>query len=302
MLRYVLTDVNGQATSFFKPVSMNIVTSLDAPADSFKASFYVSGEIPVINSAAVYNGEKLIFFGYADEQRETKTDKGCLLEIRARSLAALLLDNEAMPCTYCLMNMELLFERHFKPLGFKGYIGTSEALDKRLIIKKGMNEWDVLENFCRLKYKSRPFVTNDGYIDTGEAEDRDTVFLGGNKRISRIFRRSAVISDIYTRLEPGGDYIMHTQNTSALSKGIIRKRCFNAADKNRKSNMLPEEMINESNRKAEVYIIETDNIAECSRGDRLIIPEITKNLVASEIHFILGSKGEKTIICAEGEK
>ena len=53
MLRYVLTDVNGQATSFFKPVSMNIVTSLDAPADSFKASFYVSGEIPVINSAAV---------------------------------------------------------------------------------------------------------------------------------------------------------------------------------------------------------------------------------------------------------
>lgn len=299
MLKYVITDVNGKVTNLYKPFTMNIITSSDAPADSFNASFYVSGEIPVIYSVAVYNGESLIFFGFADEQRETVTDKGSVLEIKARSMASLLLDNEAMPCTYCLITMGFLFEKHFKPMGFKGYIGSSGALDKKLVIKKGMNEWDVLESFCRLKYKSRPFVTNDGYINTGETVKRDTIFLGGNVRVSRVFRRSALISDIYTRIEPYGGYIMHTENTEAVKNGIIRRRCFNAADKNRKSDKLPGEMILESNRKAERYIIETDNIIVCKRGDYLIIPGLKNSLIVDEIHFLQSSRSEKTIIRAE---
>lgn len=299
MLKYIITDVNGKQTTFYKPFSMNIVSSLDAPADSMKASFFVQGNIPVIYSVKVYSKSKILFYGFVDEQTERMIKNGYILEIKARSMASLLLDNEAQPLTYCLPTIDMLFERHFKTLGFKGYIGSADALNGNLTITKGMSEWDVLENFCRLKNGSHPFVTNDGYINTGETKSENVIFLSGRMSISRIFKRSVIISDIYSRINPNGDYSMHTVNPEAVSNGIIRKRCFNMADRNRKCSMMPEEITALSNRKAKSYIIGFENIADCGRGDRIVVSKIDEKLIIKEIHFITDSKGEKTAIYAE---
>lgn len=50
-----------------------------------------------------------MFRGIVDEQIETISESGIILEINARSLAALLLDNEAMPQSCCLPDMQLLW-------------------------------------------------------------------------------------------------------------------------------------------------------------------------------------------------
>ena len=147
MLKYILTDTSGIVTGLSEPVSMNLVSSSDAPADSLRITFALSGDIPVVYSVRVQNGGDTVFFGYADEQTETVCGSGVLLTVKARSLAAVLLDNEACPQVYCLPTMEMLFQRHFRPLGFEGYTGGDRVCRGDLVISKGMSEWQVLSRF-----------------------------------------------------------------------------------------------------------------------------------------------------------
>lgn len=71
-----------------------------------------------------------------------------MLEIAARSMAALLLDNEAIPQTYAYPSLPLLFERHGKPYGFTEWEGEPSGFSVPFTITKGMSEWEVLSLFC----------------------------------------------------------------------------------------------------------------------------------------------------------
>ena len=99
MLKYILTDIKGKVTSFSKPLNMTVISSSGAPADSFSGVFAVSGRIPEILSVKVMNGIEIVFFGYVDEQTEITEAGGTFLEIKARSIESILLDNEASPQT-----------------------------------------------------------------------------------------------------------------------------------------------------------------------------------------------------------
>ncbi len=67
---------------------------------------------------------EVVFFGPVDELQRRFSSEGCMLEIVARSMAALLLENEAIPQTYAYPSLPLLFERHGKPYGFTEWEGN----------------------------------------------------------------------------------------------------------------------------------------------------------------------------------
>lgn len=287
-----------------KPLQMNITSSADAPADSFSAVFAVTGEVPELYSVCVWDRTEILFFGTVDEQTEEKNASGIRLRIRARSLAAILLDNEAVPGRYCLPSLSLLFERHIRPLGFTELEGTPGVFSGELVISKGMSEWQVLKSFCEMHYGTTPYVTNDMVVHTGENKTTNTVFVDACHPTVRIVRRrsrSSVISDIYARTYRAGGYEMHFQNDFAQKHRIQRKRYVNTLESRKNSVLFTKELLPESNRKFDSYLIEKDGIVRCRVGDFVRADGISGRLRISELHYVLTGQGERTRIYGEAE-
>ena len=303
MLKYILTDTSGIVTGLSEPVSMNLVSSSDAPADSLRITFALSGDIPVVYSVRVQNGGDTVFFGYADEQTETVCGSGVLLTVKARSLAAVLLDNEACPQVYCLPTMEMLFQRHFRPLGFEGYTGGDRVCRGDLVISKGMSEWQVLSRFCRSCGLEEPWVTHDGIIVT-DGRQADTIFLDGASprlRLSRTVRRNALISDIYIRTSKADGYAYHMENDHARENKGLRIRYLNAADDFRRSPAYAKKMMDAGNSAYITCTVQVGGIISCRTGDRLVIGGQGEGFIIRELRYILGRDGEMTVITAEVE-
>lgn len=97
-----------------------------------------------------------MFKGQIDEIITKSSGEKITVKITARSMAGILLDNEAEPCIYFNASSSVIFERHLQPFGFNGYIGDNNPYFGYIKISKGMSQWQVLENYCVNKYgKSR---------------------------------------------------------------------------------------------------------------------------------------------------
>lgn len=301
MLTYVIRDINGKTTKFKKPVSVNIVSSEDAPANSLYAVFTVSGFVPVLDRIDVFNGSERIFFGKVDSQTTEKNKNGQLLTIKARSMECVLLDNEALPQTYCMPSMPLLMKRHFEPLGFDSFIGTAKAFSGELTITKGMSEWGVLSAFCRHFMNTVPKMDSNGVINITGDESSEVVYLSSDRCISvkSTLDRSSLISEIYARTYTAGGYEMPLENDFARQLGVKKIRYVNSIDSESRTVLSTREIIKKSNQKYERIEIEYVGCILCERGAKLVLDNNDRNIRVREIHYTLDSNGERTKIYSE---
>ncbi len=301
MLKYILRDVGGNATAFSSPLKVSLVSSQDAPADSLTAVFAVSGRIPALRSAEVLRDGERVFFGYIDEQSEELNDNGRFLTVSARSLAAVLLDNEACPQIYCSPSMPLLMKRHFAPLGFKDYIGADKAFNGQLVITKGMSEWAVLRSFCEYFTGTAPRIKADGVIDISGEENSGTVYLSPDKTfmIKRELKNKALVSRIWARTRAAGDYSLPVDSKRAAQAGVTRIRYFNAADSRSGTVLTAEKMIKKADKSCERLTVGYAGCMLCETGARLIMSGDRRIYGITGIVYILDSSGERTTIYAE---
>jgi hypothetical protein len=81
------------------PIRIRLDRDADAPADAFEGVFPCSAGFQPITNLKIFDSQgNVCFDGIVDEQENSLTNK--VLTLTARSRAALLLDNEAMPQTY----------------------------------------------------------------------------------------------------------------------------------------------------------------------------------------------------------
>lgn len=301
MPTYVLIDVNGKKSYLQKPIKVNIISSDDAPADSLYAVFAVSGPVPVLDTAYIFDGKEKIFSGKVDSQTQEKTVNGNLLTVRARSMECILLDNEAEPQTYCMPSMPLLMKRHFEPLGFYKYIGSDKAFNGEFDVVKGMSEWSVLCRFCKYFLNTVPHIDRSGVIDITGAENNETVFLTSDrcKYVKKTWDRSSLISDIYARTYTAGGYEMPLENDKAKKLGVMRKRYVNCIDSDTRTVLTARDMIRKSNSKYERIEAECTGCVFCTKGAKLIMDGEDKNFRISEVHYALDENGESTTLYAE---
>ena len=302
MLNYILTDVKNRETRLKQPLSVSIVFSEDAPAASLTAVFAVSGKVPLLLSVRVMDGNDTVFFGYIDEQTEITRDGSLLLQIGARSREAVLLDNEAHPQTYCMPSMPLLVDRHFRKFGLTEYIGTDKAFNGELIIKKGMSEWEVLSSFCEKFLKTVPHLSIDGIIDISGEDRSSLICIGGSNKLLSVRRsrkRRMVISDIFARTCISGGYEMHLKNEAADAYAVQKVRYVNSIDSEGKTINTAKQIITDTNHAYESYIIECSGSVIGAVGDRLRLEGRNFTMKINELHYVLGSEGEKTRIYAE---
>lgn len=305
MLKYILTDIDGQTTHLSKSLSMSFVSSSDSPADSLRVTFAVDSPAEEIYSVKVLDGAETVFFGYADEQTETVSGNGIILTVKARSLAALLLDNEAMPQVYCLPTMDIIFEQHLKALGFTDYSGENYVCKGDLIITKGMSEWEMLCLFCSISGIEKPYVTSDGSLTIGKKRETDTVFLDSDSpkvKFSRIIKRNALISDIYIRTSKDDGYNYHMENNYAKKHKGTKIRYFNSADNFRRSPAYAGKLMTAGNHAFINCTAEIPGIVSCRTGDSLKISGKREKYIITEVRYNSGQDGERTIITAEVEE
>ena len=301
MLKYVIRDNGGNDICFFSPLRVSLVTSLEAPADRLKAVFAVTGRVPALYSAEVMKDGERVFFGYIDEQSEELNSNGSFLTISARSLAAVLLDNEACPQIYCTPSMPLLMKRHFGPLGFKDYIGTDRAFNGQLVISKGMSEWSVLRSFCRYFTNTEPRITKDGVIDISGTGTDETLYISPDivYSVKRELRNKALISEIKARTRAAGDYSMPLQSETAKRTGVRRRRYVNSAESISGTVLTAERMIEQSERDYERLTAGCAGCMLCETGITLIMAGDRKKYRITEIVYTFDSSGERTVISAE---
>ncbi len=138
------------------------------PCDSFEVSFaYDKTMLDPLKSAISFEAEhegRRVFTGRVDEFEITADENGFSAVLRGRSMAALLLDNEAVAAEYYPATLGLILENHVYPWGINEVkAGTFPAVQS-FKVASGQSQWGVIENFAWFGGGIRPRMDEKGVL------------------------------------------------------------------------------------------------------------------------------------------
>lgn len=146
MLRFIIYDLDEASVEVKSVISFELSKDISAACDGLRLTFYLpylSGEI---NRIEIFDGDKKIFNGYCDTQRESISSDGMECFIYARSSACILVDNEALPFTYNCPSARTLFLKNAKDFGFE-YALPEIYCDSSYQVSKGSSCFAAINNF-----------------------------------------------------------------------------------------------------------------------------------------------------------
>ena len=227
-----MTDTRGREIRLPAPLSVVIRMEEDVPADDLIAVF-PDTEVGELCCVTVSEGDKAVFRGIIDEQERIIGAGGAFLRVSARSLAALLLDNEALPCSYDHPSARLIYDRHVCSYGIAAGDTDDATCFGELTVTKGMSQWGVIRAFSAACYSAVPRVSADGVLYLKGMPVGGSAVFGGKSGIRCIgltenIRRCEELSCVNVKLSPEDGYGYRLENRGALERGILRERCINA--------------------------------------------------------------------------
>ena len=298
MLRCVLQDVDGKKIEMPRLLSLKADIDEGVPADSLYAVFpYMPTK--ELTGITLYDGDTPVFIGVVDEEEHERDTQGEYLAVSARSMAAHLLDNEAMPCAYDHPSMRLIYERYAKPCGIVLHGSGDAVYFGEQSVLKGSSCWRVLKNFCTACYSSTPRISSVGVLyPKGILRDKTTVFGSDGipfTTVKEVRKRCEEISTVYVKTSGAGSYTLPVVNASAKSRGVTRTRYLNA--------MLTESpmscadaMIRNGEKKAYAVHLHCPTCLIGHEGNRAVLHDNmtgeTDRLYISAVHYRLTENGE----------
>lgn len=294
-------------------ITLNCLLSLylnqedGVPADDLTAVFSVINKIPVLSKMTIVHEGETLFTGIVDEQIMRCNSEGKTVKLMARSLAALLLDNEAKPEEYKKPSASVLFLKHIAPF-LNEYVGEDTPYNGSLGVNKGVCHWQVLEEFCRNKYNCFPRINEEGkVILNGKYTDKVLTFSNGQKAgclpytaIEMIQRRHKMLSSVWVRTQANKGYDMEIVNEKAKVKGIVRQRYLNVVDTEDATIFHADKMIEKSNETAlEIMITSPLPILRCL-GATIHLPdeeaEEVKTMKVCKVKYTYTQNGHNTVL------
>lgn len=234
MLSFIFTDTDGNRHILSHPLSLTVRMDESVPADDLCAVFAYR-RLPELTTLRMNDDRGTVFVGVVDEQEHILSDKGRLLRICARSLAAHLLDNEAAPRCYDHPSASLIYERHVRPYGILREEEDDATFFGEQSVGKGMSQWTVLKNFCTACYSTTPRVTANGYLRMKGADNLSEVCFSDSgdglayTELREVKKRCEEISRVNMKVHEDEGYRYSVDNTDALQRGVCRERYLNAA-------------------------------------------------------------------------
>ena len=298
MLRCVFRDIKGQRVIMPRLLSLQVNVDENVPADSLYAVFPCMATDELVG-VTLYDGDKPLFIGVVDEEERERGAQGNFLKVSARSLAGLLLDNEAMPCVYEHPSLSLIYERYVKPYGI-ALDGDDDAFCfGEQSVTKGSSCWRVLKKFCNACYSSTPRVSSVGVLyPKGISRGRVTDFGEGGicyTALREIGKRCEEISTVYVKTSNVGTYSLPVKNPSAAARGVRRERYLNAV-LTESPMRCADAMIANGSAKAYEIRLRCPSCLLGREGDRAILRDAVigerNDLMISAVHYRMTADGE----------
>ncbi len=310
MLRVRVKCLDNTEIELTKYLTVVMNSNIEVPADDLTVTCPYDRKLSEnADFIYVYIDDELVFYGQIDEIINVKNKAGAITKLVARSMAAVLLDNEAEPVTYVYPAAEFIFDRHLKPFGIENYEADEAPFYGNLRIDKGMTHWQVFENFCKNRFGSVPRITSDGKaLFKGYDDSEIIIFSADDYRyysVKENNKRCNLITEVRLKLDELGIYNGKIKNENKACDGITRVRYVNATADTSTIDTA-DKMITRSN--SDSYNIEL-KCAGCCVGligkkaklnDELLGKK--ENLVVGRVKYILDKNGETSLVTLRKEK
>lgn len=133
-------------------VSWKFCYGTDTPCDSFfLRCLWERGQEKSLSAACRFFAEwegARVFTGVVDEYAVLCGKDGLFLELSGRGMAALLLDNEALPAEYQRATRADIVARHVSPYGVEAVGGGGLPAVAGFSVTSGESEWSVVRRFA----------------------------------------------------------------------------------------------------------------------------------------------------------
>lgn len=176
------------------------------PCDSFWVELpWQTGEEKVYQKAvqlrAYQNGER-VFTGLIDEVEWTLDRQGSRATLSGRSMAALLLDNEAEAVDYAAATLEDILRDHVYPYGIQ--LGEKSGIPacQGFTVTAGSSEWQVVYDFVRYHGGIPPRFDVNGRLILTPMENSGELLLDDTVALTELMgreRRYGVLSEVMVR-------------------------------------------------------------------------------------------------------
>mgnify|MGYP003278158954 CR=1 FL=1 len=195
--RIALPDVTGWKFQY----------GMGSPCDSFLLTclWEPEGEDPLaeaVTFTAAEDGET-VFTGVVDECERGWNGGGGFLTVSGRSMAARLLDNEALGMEYQVATWQDILRDHVAPYGVECLPGGGNLpAVPGFVVETGSSEWQVVYQFCRYYGGVTPRFDRRGRLDVGPWPETAGLRLGAGAAVTALTlrdQRYGVLSQVLVR-------------------------------------------------------------------------------------------------------
>ena len=174
---------------------------------------------------AVEKGET-VFTGVVDECERGWDGQGGFLTVSGRSMAARLLDNEALGMDYQVATWQDILRDHVTPYGVQAVPGAKLSAVPGFSVAMGSSEWQVVYQFCRYYGGITPRFDRLGRLVATPWEEGKKLVLAENAAVTALTlrdQRYGVLSEMLVRDKTTGE-IQTVKNEAFCARGGMSRR------------------------------------------------------------------------------
>lgn len=235
-MRGYLIDYQGNKYRLPVLLEWSCVYGLGTPCDAFEISCIYDPEMAaVLPKVYRFQGEwngKTQFYGVVDEYEVTMDEKGSLLHISGRGLAALLIDNESQAIEYGTCTLADILKNHVRVCGISNIKADAMAAVNGFTVESGTSQWSVLCEFASFAGGITPYFTKTGTLVLSGAPGQTRTMGGNYGKCDIAFRerRYGVISEVLIK-NKAANREETVYNTSFKNRGGSCRRVVNVPRK-----------------------------------------------------------------------
>jgi len=220
----------GQRLTLPHPVRWEFCYGTGQPCDSFFVRcLWEGGQEKTLSSAcrffADWDGQR-VFTGVVDDFACICGRDGLYLEVSGRGMAALLLDNEAMPAQYQLATRNDIVANHVAPYGIRTVGGQKLPMVSGFTVTAGVSEWSVVQEFACYYGGVVPYFDREGNLVLDGHEDGQVLRLDGSVPVTEWDYREeryGVLSQVAVRHRTSGQ-VQWVSDQDFLDQGGCARR------------------------------------------------------------------------------
>ena len=226
-----LTTCEGEVYELPALLAWELSYTGSVPCDSFALKCpYEAAMAETLRRAVRFTAREdgeMTFVGVIDEYEAVCGEKGLLLEMSGRGMAALLLDSEAEAVNYELATTEEIVKNHVTRWGV-ACAAWEEAEAAGYRVANGASQWKAMYDFAVLHAGLTPYFRADGTLELTSAHRGKRVVIDGQTPVTALAyrdRRYGVIAEALVVDKKAGEK-QSVRNESFCARGGRSRRVF----------------------------------------------------------------------------